>query len=256
MTRILVHGAGRMARRVLAQLPGSENFKLLGLVSRTKPVDDIGTDWFGSFNEVDDSVDLLIDFTLPGGTRLAAEWCSARNVALLSGTTGLTEDDVRALESAALKVPVLWAPNLSHGVALMTSLVRQAANVLGVSANISISDIHHQHKKDAPSGTALALATAAKEGRSEHLQALLSADRLAVPSVADEAEISFSSVREGEVVGEHTVSFAMPDEVIEITHRALDRDVFAKGALKAGEWLVEQAPGYYSTGDWMGLRNL
>ena len=136
MTRILVHGAGRMARRVLAQLPGSKNFELLGLVSRTKPVDDIGTDWFGSFNEVDDSADLLIDFTLPGGTRLAAEWCSARNVALLSGTTGLTEDDVRALESAALKVPVLWAPNLSHGVALMTSLVRQAANALGVSAKI------------------------------------------------------------------------------------------------------------------------
>ena len=247
MTRVLIHGAGRMARRVLAQLPGSENFELLGLVSRTKPVDDIGTDWFGSFNEVDDSVDLLIDFTLPGGTRLAAEWCSARNVALLSGTTGLTEDDVRALENAALKVPVLWAPNLSHGVAVMTALVRQAANVLGVNANISISDIHHQHKKDAPSGTALALAAAVKEGRSE---------RLAGPSGVDEGETTFSSVREGEVVGEHTVSFTMPDEVIEITHRALDRDVFAKGALKAGEWLVEQAPGYYSTSDWMGLRNL
>jgi len=256
MTRVLVHGAGRMARRVLAQLPGSENFKLLGLVSRTKPDDEIGTDWFGSLNEVDDSADLLIDFTLPGGTRLAAEWCSARNVALLSGTTGLTKDDVTALENAALKVPVLWAPNLSHGVALMTSLVRQAASALGVSANISIFDIHHQHKKDAPSGTALALASAAKEGRSERLQTLSSADRLAVPPVADEGEISFSSVREGEVVGEHTVSFAMPDELIEITHRALDRDVFAKGALKAGEWLVEQPPGYYSTSDWMGLRNL
>ena len=247
MTRVLIHGAGRMARRVLAQLPGSENFELLGLVSRTKPDDDIGTDWFGSLNEVDDSADLLIDFTLPGGTRLAAEWCSARNVALLSGTTGLIEDDVAALKNAALKVPVLWAPNLSHGVALMTSLVRQAANTLGVSAKISISDIHHQHKKDAPSGTALALASAAKEGRSECL---------AGPSVANEGEISFSSVREGEVVGEHTVSFTMPDEVIEITHRALDRDVFAKGALKAGEWLVEQAPGYYSTGDWMGLSKL
>lgn len=247
MTRVLVHGAGRMARCVLAQLPGSENFKLLGLVSRTKPDVDIGTDWFGSLNEVDDSADLLIDFTLPGGTRLAAEWCSARNVALLSGTTGLTEDDVTALENAALKVPVLWAPNLSHGVALMTSLVRQAASVLGDSADISISDIHHQHKKDAPSGTALALGSAAKDGRS----GLLSG-----PSGAAESEITFSSVREGEVVGDHTVSFAMPDELIEITHRALDRDVFAKGALKAGEWLVKQPPGYYSTGDWMGLRDL
>ena len=247
MTRILIHGAGRMARRVLAQLPGLENFELRGLVSRTRPDDDIGIDWFESLDLVNENADLLIDFTLPGGTRLAAEWCLANNVALLSGTTGLTQDDVQALESAALKVPVLWAPNLSHGVALMTSLVRQAATVLGVNANISISDIHHQHKKDAPSGTALALAAAANDGRSECL---------AGSSVADESEITFSSVREGEVVGEHTLSFVMADEVIEITHKALDRDVFAKGALKAGEWLVKQAPGYYSTGDWMGMTKL
>ena len=245
MTRVLVHGAGRMARRVLAQLPCYENFELLGLVSRTRPDDDIGTDWFSSLEDVNFSVDLLIDFTLPGGTRVAAEWCSVRNVALLSGTTGLTEDDVRALENAALNVPVLWASNLSHGVALMTALVRQAANTLDVAASVSISDIHHQHKKDAPSGTALSLAAAVMEGRPE---------RLARWSNTDSSEPSFSSVREGEVVGEHTVSFELPDEVIEITHRALDRDVFAKGALKAGEWLVGQAPGYYSTCDWLGLR--
>jgi len=254
MTRVLVHGAGRMANRLLAQLPDFESFELLGLVSRSKPDGDIDTDWFSSLEDVNVSADLLIDFTLPGGTRLAAEWCSERNVALLSGTTGLTGDDIKALESAALKVPVLWAPNLSHGVALMTSLVRQAANVLGVSATISISDIHHQHKKDAPSGTALALAGAAMKGRSDRQTALLDAERLAVPSSADESEPVISSVREGEVVGEHTVSFAMGDEVIEITHRALDRDVFAKGALKAAEWLVKQAPGYYSTSDWMGIR--
>jgi len=253
MTRVLVHGAGRMARRVLAQLPGFGNFELLGLVSRTQPGDDIGTDWFESFSKVNKAVDLLIDFTLPGGTRLAAEWCSTNSVALLSGTTGLTGNDVRALENAALNVPVLWAPNLSHGVALMTSLVRQAANVLGVSANISISDIHHQHKKDAPSGTALALAAATQEGRSGRLQSLVSADRQAEPSAGVGGDITFSSLREGEVVGEHTVSFTMGDEVLEITHRALDRDVFAKGALKAGKWLVKQAPGYYSTADWMRL---
>ena len=244
MTRVLLHGAGRMARRVQCLLADYENFELLGLISRTKPDDDTGANWFESLEDVNVSADLLIDFTLPGGTGLAAQWCSARNVALLSGTTGLTENDINALEDASLKVPVLWAPNLSHGVALMTSLVRQAANILGARANISISDIHHQHKKDAPSGTALALATAAMEGRS---------NCLAKSSNAEEGEPAFSSVREGEVVGEHTVSFAMPDEVIEITHRALNRDVFAKGALKAGEWLVKQAPGYYSTSDWMGL---
>jgi 4-hydroxy-tetrahydrodipicolinate reductase len=187
----------------------------------------------------------LIDFTLPGGTRVAADWCAANEVAILSGTTGLTGDDISALESAASKVPVLWAPNLSEGVALTTALVRQAASSLSVDAKVSISDIHHQHKKDAPSGTALSLSAAVKEARSKGLS---------TSSATEVDEPAFSSRREGEVIGEHTVSFELPDEVIEITHRALNRDVFARGALKAGKWLVTQAPGYYSTSDWLSLR--
>ena len=91
------------------------------------------------------------------------------------------------------------------------------------------------------------------EGRSERLEDLLDPGRLESLSNGDEGELTFSSVREGEVIGEHTVSFALPDEVIEITHKALERGVFAKGALKAGEWLVGQGPGYYSTSDWLGL---
>ena len=253
MTRTLVHGAGRMARSVLAQLPGFDKLELVGLVSRTRPDDIPGIDWFASLADMNSDVDLLIDFTLPGGTRAAAHWCAVNNVALLSGTTGLSDEDVEALESASLKVPVLWAPNLSHGVALVTALVRQAAGVLGVSAEISINDIHHRHKLDAPSGTALALASAAMEGRAKHSPELPEGEVPNGLSSTDKADVAFSSVREGEVVGEHTISFAMPDELIEITHKALDRDVFAKGALKAAEWLVNQLPGYYSTGDWLGL---
>lgn len=253
MTRALVHGAGRMARRVLALMPDSEGLELAGIVSRNQPDENFGVDWFSSLEVLNTRADLLIDFTLPGGTAVAARWCEANKVALLSGTTGLTGEDSKALKKAALEVPVLWAPNLSHGVALMTALVRQAANVLGVRANISINDIHHQHKLDAPSGTAMALASAVMEGRAERLQELLSTERLAGQSSAEEGELAFSSVREGEVVGEHTVSFTLPDEVIEITHKALDRDVFARGALRAGEWLVKQTPGYYSTGDWLGI---
>ena len=244
MTRALIHGAGRMAGRVLAILPEFESYKLAGLVSRSPPEDQPGISWFSSLEEFDGSADLLIDFTLPGGTRSAAQWCAHNKVALLSGTTGLSEDDIEALEIAALKVPVLWAPNLSFGVALISSLVRQTAAALGVSANVSVNDIHHQHKIDAPSGTALALAKAVMEGRSDCLQHPLS---------DDPGEVAFSSVREGEVVGEHTVSFVLADEEIEITHRALSREVFARGALKAGEWLVGQGPGYYTTGDWLGL---
>lgn len=253
MTRTLVHGAGRMAGSVLAQLPDFENLELVGLVSRTQPDETSGIDWFASLEELKSDVDLLIDFTLPGGTRTAARWCAANHVALLSGTTGLNDEDMEALKSASLKVPVLWAPNLSHGVALVTALVRQAAGALGVNAEISINDVHHRHKLDAPSGTALALARAVMEGRSKRSPELRDGEELTGISSTDKDDVAFSSVREGEVVGEHTISFAMPDELIEITHKALDRDVFAKGALKAGEWLVKQKPGYYSTSDWLGL---
>jgi 4-hydroxy-tetrahydrodipicolinate reductase len=234
-----------MAQRILALLPGFKNYELVGQVSRNQPNDRLVTDWYSSLEDVQTPVDLLIDFTLPGGPRIAAEWCAQSGVALLSGTTGLASSDIVALKNAALKIPVLWAPNLSHGVALMTALVRQAAMALDVQAGITITDIHHTHKLDAPSGTALALAEAAMEARSERLDEL---------SNGDEGELEFSSVREGEVVGEHSVSFTLPDELIEVTHKALDRDVFAKGALKAGEWLITQSPGYYSTGDWLGLK--
>lgn len=253
MTRILIHGAGRMARRVLAQLTDFEDFEPVGLVSRSQPDKDLGFDWFSSLDQLDAAADLLIDFTLPGGTRVASHWCASNSVALLSGTTGLQDGDIKALKNAALKVPVLWAPNMSHGVALMTALVRQAANTLGPDAKVAIADVHHRHKLDAPSGTALALAGAVREGQSARVQERLVSERPASIPVTPESEPVFSSVREGEVVGEHTVSFTLHDEVIEITHKALDRNVFAKGALKAGEWLLRQPPGYYSTRDWLGL---
>jgi len=239
VTRILLHGAGRMSRRVLALISECENYELAGLVSRSPAQDLSSVEQYASLEDFNSTADLLIDFTLPGGTRTAAGWCARHGVALLSGTTGLTEEDIDALTKAALKVPVLWAPNLSHGVALMTELVRRAADVLGVRAKVSIKDIHHQHKVDAPSGTALSLAAAITQGRAETMPA--------------SGDLSFTSIREGEFVGEHTVGFELPGEVLEITHKALDRDVFANGALKAGDWLVGQGPGYYNTADWLGL---
>lgn len=237
MTRVVVHGAGRMAGRVLANMPEFPGYELVGVVSRSQPDEGGGIGWVPSLAELTEPVDLLIDFTLPGGTGAAARWCASHGVAILSGTTGLGDEDFTALKDAALRVPVLWAPNLSQGVALISALVRQAATALGQHARISITDTHHVHKLDAPSGTALALSAAAMEG--------LAMD-------ADEPEIS--SIREGEVIGDHTVRFALAEEEIEISHRAISRDVFANGALRAGSWLVAQEPGYYSTRDWLAIR--
>ena len=246
MTRLLIHGTGRMARRIQARLPAFDSFKLIGLVSNSKPEDT--TLWSPALADISQDVDLLIDFTLPDGTRTAAQWCEQNGVALLSGTTGLAEDDKLALKKAARKVPVLWAPNLSFGVALVDSLVRQTAAALGSKADIHIAETHHVHKVDAPSGTALALAATAMEGRGEQLKDLLGSEDI---SGDREGGLTFSSAREGEVIGEHTITFRLADEEIEIRHKALDRDVFAIGALKAGEWLVGQKPGYYSTSDWL-----
>jgi len=250
----LLHGAGRMARQILAQIPGTENYELVGLVSRTKPDCEIETEWYASLEACKTEVDLLVDFTLPGGTQAAAQWCAQNGVAILSGTTGLSDEDIKALKSAALKVPVLWAPNLSYGVALIAALVRQAAETLGAAANITITDIHHKQKVDAPSGTALALAAAVMEGRSERLEDLLDPERLGHHPDGEDGELVFSSIREGEVVGQHTVLFELSDEVIAISHEALDRKIFATGALKAGAWLINQEPGYYSTADWLNLK--
>lgn len=250
MTPILVHGAGRMARRILALMPEFPGYDLIGVVSRVPPESDNVSDWFASLEDTKRPADILIDFTLPGGTRAAAQWCASNGTALLSGTTGLSDEDTRALQDAALHVPVLWAPNLSQGVALMMALVRQTAGVMGFQAEIAITDRHHVHKIDAPSGTAVALSSAVMEGRSKHMEAMGREKEL---SAVDDCDPEISSIREGEVIGEHTVSFVLPEEVIDITHKATSRDVFARGALRAGEWLVEQEPGYYSINDWLGL---
>lgn len=236
MTRVVIHGAGRMAGRVLANMPAFPSYELAGVISRSRPAEELEAEWFPSLEQLNGPVDLLIDFTLPEGTGAAARWCASHGVAVLSGTTGLDNEDFAALKDAALQVPVLWAPNLSQGVALISALIRQATRALGEQADISITDLHHVHKLDAPSGTALALSSVVMEE--------LTVD-------ADEPEIS--SVREGEIIGEHTVRFRLPEEEIEISHRAVSRDVFARGALRAGEWLVTQEAGYYSTGDWLGF---
>lgn len=180
---------------------------------------------------------LLIDFTLPDGTLTAAQWCAQNDVALLSGVTGLTVDVTAALDAAAERIPVLWSPNLSLGVNLLAELAKQAATVLDPDTPVAIEDIHHQWKKDAPSGTALMLGEIinARQGSAG-------------------GEIEYSSIREGEVIGEHKITFHMSGEEFDLVHRAHDRSIYALGALAAGKWLVEQPAGLYSASDWLAGR--
>lgn len=272
MIHTVLHGAGRMAQSVLAELQEHPQFELVAIVSRSEPVELLSSikqdiQWFSSLESIrantdtDNDVDLLIDFTLPGGPATAAPWCLQNGIALLSGTTGLNDEDQRALKSAAAEVPVLWASNMSKGIALISALARQAEISLGDAADITISDIHHQYKQDAPSGTALTLAEVVMKGRAKSiLPEVAMEDRVDSPATTneqeeghEEGEIAFISIRKGEVIGQHTISFELPGEIVEISHKVRDRSVFAKGVLNAGVWLSTQKPGYYSTSDWLNI---
>ena len=193
--------------------------------------------WYRELSDLPVAPDLLIDFTLPDGTLAAATWCGSNKVPLLSGVTGLPEPVISALEATARLVPVLWSPNLSLGVNLLADLAARAAGLLDKDQAVIIEDIHHQWKKDAPSGTALMLGKRIAEQRDN-----------------DEGAIEYQSIREGEVIGEHTITFRMAGEEFDLVHRAENRSIYARGALSAGMWLTNQRPGMYSAVEWLSGR--
>jgi 4-hydroxy-tetrahydrodipicolinate reductase len=178
---------------------------------------------------------VVIDFSSDAGAREAAELAMRTGAALLVGTTALAPDTVNALRAASAKIPVLVAANTSAGVAVAAALTRTAASILGPVYDCSIVEAHHNAKKDAPSGTALRLADAARDGGA----------RL--------NDTNIVSIRGGDVIGEHTVRFAAAGEYLEITHRATSRDLFARGALQAAAWLARQKPGWWTMNDVLGL---
>jgi 4-hydroxy-tetrahydrodipicolinate reductase len=234
MIEIAIHGSGRMAEAIAKAAQSREDLYIAATVGPDVPAWDSPIPHFTSLPSLPSLPAVLIDFTLPDGTRTAADWCADRDVALLSGVTGLSDEVKQALEVAAESVPVLWSPNLSLGVNLLAALARQAAGILDPGTPVVIEDVHHQWKKDAPSGTALMLGEAIRSRRGEGA-----------------GEIEYSSIREGEVIGEHTVSFKLAGEVLKLIHQAHDRNIYASGALLAAKWLISQQAGLYSAEDWL-----
>ena len=177
---------------------------------------------------------VLIDFSFAGAFDDALALARARRIAFVSGTTGLSQQQHSALREAAGTIPVLWSANFSIGVAVLDRLVREAARALA-DWDCQIGEAHHRHKKDAPSGTALALGRAVADARS-----------------VDASKIGYASMRAGDIVGDHTVLFATDGERVELTHRATDRTIFARGALRAARWIAGQPPGLYTLADVIG----
>ena len=196
--------------------------------------------------------DVVIDFSLPEACELLLESAMQTPKPLVIGTTGLNTHQLNLLKEASEAMPVLYATNMSLGVALLNKLVAQASQALR-DFDIEIVEMHHRHKKDAPSGTALTLAESAAKARDLDLDKVRISGRDGNIGERSKEEIAVMALRGGDIVGRHTVGFYNDGEFVELNHTATSRNTFSKGAIRAAKWLAEQSKGLYSISDCLGL---
>lgn len=263
---IVVTGAsGRMGQMLINTIQGSGKARLVGAVERTGHAwvgADLGEAMGGAANGIpvtDDPLEAMataqavIDFTAPAATLdIAAIAAQARAVHVI-GTTGMSGDEIAALEPASRHSAQIRAGNMSLGVNLLTQLTRQVARALDMEFDIEVIEAHHSQKVDAPSGTALMLGQAAAEGRGVDLNDVRDSGRDGITGARKPGDIGFTAIRGGDIVGEHDVMFAAPGERIVLRHLATDRSIFARGALKAALWGQDKGPGQYDMIDVLGL---
>lgn len=198
-------------------------------------------------------IDGIIDFTAPAATLGLADIAAQARIVHVIGTTGIDEEGEARIKAAARHACIVKSGNMSLGVNLLAAVVRQIAAKLGEDFDIEVLEMHHRHKIDAPSGTALLLGRAAAEGRNVDLRSRSIRSRDGHTGPRPAGSIGFATLRGGSVVGEHTVMFAGPAERIEITHRAESRDIFARGAVRAVQWALDKKPGLYTMTDVLEL---
>ena len=263
--RIGVVGCGgRMGRMLIAEIAGTDGAVIAGGTEQAAVLQgqDLG-DLAGlpSLNlaigndpaALIAASDVIIDFTAPAATVRHAELAAAAGKALVIGTTGIDAAQARAIEAAARHAPIVWSPNMSLGVNLLMGLVEQVAARLGPEYDIEILEMHHRQKVDAPSGTALGLGRAAAAGRGVPLEDVWVKSRDGQTGAREAGTIGFATLRGGDVVGDHTVLFAGLGERLELTHKAADRRIYARGAVRAALWANGRAPGLYGMKDVLGL---
>jgi 4-hydroxy-tetrahydrodipicolinate reductase len=192
---------------------------------------------------------VALDFSIGSAVAAHVRTCAAAAIPILVGATGLDAAATLEIQRAAESIAVLVAPNTSVGVAILRRLVGEAAGALGESYDVEIAEAHHRHKRDAPSGTALSLGEAIAEARGVPLSQMAVHDRHGADAARRAGSIGFSVLRAGDIVGEHTVTFAGAGERLEFIHRATDRMTFARGALRAAAWLIGRPPGLYGMKD-------
>ncbi|MGD0389560.1 MAG: 4-hydroxy-tetrahydrodipicolinate reductase [Tepidisphaeraceae bacterium] len=253
---------GRMGKRLVALATLDKSFHLVAAIDRPDcaelardagEIAGIGAIGLPITFDLRPTPDVLVDFTMPGSTRRWLKTCRDRQIAMVIGTTGLKEKDHAAIDVASADVPILQAPNMSVGVNVLLKLAALAARGLGEDYDVEIVEGHHRFKKDAPSGTALALADAILKSLGKTRKSLVYG-RHGEDVGRQAGQVAVHSLRMGDEVGRHTVYFAALGERVELGHVATNRDTFAQGALRAAKWLHQQKPGRYSMGDVLGLK--
>lgn len=264
--KIVIAGAsGRMGQALLAGVFDDVSLELYGALDRPGSAS-IGRDageLFGKntgvyisddASETLEGADVLVDFTRPEACMDYLELCQRHHVKMVIGTTGFTVEQKNQIAEAAKSSAIVFAPNMSVGVTLLINLVEQAAKVLNEGYDIEVVEMHHRHKVDAPSGTALRLGEAAAKGIGADLKDCAIYAREGVTGEREAGKIGFATLRGGDVVGDHTVIFAGTGERVELTHKASSRATFAQGALRAAKFLAGKKTGLYDMRDVLNLK--
>jgi len=267
MIRVAVVGAaGRMGKTLIEAIHATEGMELGAATERPDSslvgadagelagVGKLGVHISHSLTKVIDSFDVVIDFTAPASTMVHLDVCRQHGKKIVIGTTGLDDEQKRQISEAANDIAIMFAPNMSVGVNLCFKLLDLAARVMGDDADIEIVEAHHRHKVDAPSGTALRMGEVVADALGRDLKKVAVYGREGQTGARKPETIGFETIRAGDVVGEHSVWFATEGERVEIVHKASSRMTFAKGAVRAAGWLMQQDNGLFDMQDVLGLR--
>lgn len=267
MIKAIVAGAaGRMGQRIISMIRQSEDVTLVGAfehpespcvnkdAGQTAGLGEIGVRIAGSLNEIIDKGEVIIDFTTPEATLENIRAASSRGLSMVIGTTGITGDTLREVEDLGKKIRCVLAPNMSVGVNVMFRIAAEMARILGKDYDIEILEAHHRLKKDAPSGTAMRLARILAESTGRDLEKVAVYERKGITGERSDEEIGIQTLRAGDITGDHTLMFGGIGERLELIHRAHNRDNFARGAVRAARWIINQPVGLYDMQDVLGIK--
>ncbi len=262
---VIIGAAGRMGRRILSLAVETGRFDIIAAVDRpghpdigkvyslespSGPIDVVLADSYPVA-----AADVAIDFSQPEAVDETIDYCLKNNVALVSGTTGLSESQRDKMKTASGKIPVIYGTNMSVGMNVLFALVGRAASMLGDEYDIEIVEQHHRFKKDAPSGSALTLAENICQATGRDFPDALAHGRSGKDALRQKGTIGMHAVRAGDITGVHSIIFGTLGETVTLNHTANNRDTFVRGALRAAKWLVGKKPAAYSMADILGIKS-